>query len=46
MWRFIAEQREIDRPGLTRYQNWTIVMLAIVLAAIGGYLSFAGLMGH
>lgn len=44
LWRFMAEQREIDRPRPIQYQNWAIVMLAIVLAAIGGYLSFAGLM--
>jgi putative membrane protein len=46
LWRFIAEQREIDRPEPVGYQNWTIVILALVLAAVGGYLSFAGLMAR
>lgn len=40
LWFFLKEQRDIDLPAATRSGNWAIITLAIVLTAIGIYLSF------
>jgi putative membrane protein len=41
LWRFLAEQRNIDNPADTKSSNWPMVTLAILLAAAGVYLSLA-----
>ena len=39
LWRFLLEQRAIDRLTLKQTGNWPIVALAVVLAAAGVYLA-------
>jgi putative membrane protein len=39
LWRFLIEQRHIDRPTGTTSSNWPMITLAVLLAAVGVYLS-------
>jgi putative membrane protein len=41
LWRFLIEQKHIDKPSDTTAGNWPIIALAIILAAVGVYLALA-----
>jgi putative membrane protein len=41
LWRFLLEERHIDRPTQTTPGNWPLIILAILLAAVGVYLALA-----
>ena len=41
LWRFLLEERHIDRPIETRTGAWPMIALALFLAAVGVYLALA-----
>ena len=41
LWRFLIQQRHIDKPSDTTSGNWPIIALAIILATVGVYLALA-----
>jgi putative membrane protein len=41
LWRFLIEERHIDRATPTTSGNWPLIILAILLAAVGIYLALA-----
>ena len=41
LWRFLLEERHIDRPIETSTGAWPMVALALLLAAVGVYLALA-----
>jgi len=41
LWRFLLEERHIDRPIETRTSSWPMISLALLLAAVGVYLALA-----
>ena len=41
LWRFLLEERHIDRPIETRTGSWPMIALALLLAAVGIYLALA-----
>jgi putative membrane protein len=43
LWRFLTQQRHIDKPSDATSGNWPIIALAIILAAVGVYLALAAL---
>ena len=43
LWRFLIQQRHIDRPSDMASGNWPIIALAIILAAVGVYLALSAI---
>ena len=41
LWRFLLEERHIDRPIETRTRAWPMIAVALLLAAVGVYLAVA-----